>query len=63
MYHKPRFTKTCDINHKTNERNDLGDMGIILKWITKNKMGGCELDLSCLGQKPFMESYESHNEI
>jgi len=41
MYNKRRFTKACDIKHNTKERNDLGDMGIILKWITKNKMGGC----------------------
>jgi hypothetical protein len=45
MYHKIRFTKACDIKHNTKERNDLGDMGIILKWTTKNKMGGHELDL------------------
>jgi len=49
MYHKPRFTKACDIKHNTNERNDLGVVEIILKWITKNKMGGCELDLPGLG--------------
>jgi hypothetical protein len=45
MYHKTRFTKSYDIKHTTKERSDLGDMGIILKWITKNKMGRCGLDL------------------
>jgi len=49
MYHKPRFTKACDIKHNTNERNYLGDMGIILKWITRNETGGCGLDLPGLG--------------
>jgi hypothetical protein len=45
------------------ERNDLGDTGIILKWITKNKIGRCGLDLPGLGYKPLAESYESRNEI
>ena len=38
-------------------------MGIILKWFTENKMGGCGLDLPGLGWKPLAESYESRNEI
>lgn len=49
MCHKPRHTKACDIKHNKKERKDLGDMGIILKWFTENKMGGCGLDLPGLG--------------
>jgi hypothetical protein len=36
---------------------------IILKWFTKNKMGGRGVDLRGLGYKPLTESYESRNKI